>query len=174
MIRVSFVIRKFQETDAQQIATLFHDTVHSVNVRDYSKEQVDAWAPRVSGSEQQARVARFNKSLGACISYVADQEGVILGFADLSEQGYLDFLYVHKDYQRQGVASALLNLLEGEAHQRGLKQIWANVSITAKPFFEGHGYGMIQPQTVKVGGVSMQNFKMAKVFKDDTTRGRDG
>lgn len=161
---MSFVIRKFIDSDAKQIGTLFYDTVHSVNLQNYTQEQVDAWAPQLSGSEQEERVTRFKKSLGECISYVAENEGIVIGFACITGNGYLDFIYVHKDYQRQGVASALLNTLEQEAVQLGVKQIWANVSITAKPFFERHGYVTVQPQTVNVRGVSMNNFKMEKTF----------
>lgn len=161
---MSFVIRKFKNADARQIVMLFFDTIHSVNIQDYTQEQVNAWAPPLLDNEQDARVTRFTKSLGECISYVADNDGMITGFADITEGGHLDFMYVHKDYQRQGVASALLGILEEVAISLGVQQIWANVSITAKPFFERHGYVIVQPQTVNIRGVSMNNFKMAKAF----------
>lgn len=159
---MSFVIRRFKDADTEQIVTLFYDTIHSVNSRDYTQEQVEAWAPQLSGTEQKERVKWFAKSLGECISYVADNEGIMIGFADITENGYLDLMYVHKDYQRQGVGSALLNILEEEAIQLGVRQIWANVSITAKPFFERHGFTTVQSQTVNVRGVSLKNFKMEK------------
>lgn len=162
---VAFEIREFRDSDGEQIATLFFDTIHSINLPDYSQEQVDAWAPPSLGQEEQEeRIARFTRSLGECLSYVADHDGVVIGFADITENGYLDWMYVHRDYQRQGVASALLKRLEEEVIQLGIRQIWADVSITAKPFFERQGYKTVRPQTVKVRGVSMNNFKMAKAF----------
>ena len=36
----------------------------------------------------------------------------IIGFGDMDSKGYLDRLYVHKDYQRQGVATAICDELE--------------------------------------------------------------
>lgn len=161
---MSFVIRKFEDADTKQIAALFYDTIHSINLQDYTQEQAEAWAPQLSGIEQEERVKRFAQSLGECISYVADNDGIIIGFADITENGYLDFMYVHKDHQRQGVASALLSILEEEAIQLGVQRIWANVSITAKPFFERHGFVTVQLQTVNVRGVCMNNFKMEKAF----------
>ena len=161
---MSFVIRKFNESDIRQIVTLFYETIHSVNIQDYTQEQVEAWAPQLSGTEEQERTRRFTESLLGCISYVADIEGVVIGFADMTENGYLDYLYVHKDYQRHGVASALLDKLEEEATRLGVRQLWANVSITARPFFEHQGFVMIRRQTVNVRGVSMYNFKMEKTF----------
>jgi putative acetyltransferase len=73
-------------------------------------------------------------------------------------------MYVHKDYQGQGVASNLLQILQDEAIRLGVKRIWANVSITAKPFFERYGFVTVQPQTVQVRGVSMNNFRMEKAL----------
>ena len=39
------IIRLFQEKDLDQVLNLFYDTVHQVNVRDYTTEQLDVWAP---------------------------------------------------------------------------------------------------------------------------------
>ncbi|MEO8892980.1 MAG: GNAT family N-acetyltransferase, partial [Coleofasciculaceae cyanobacterium] len=38
-------IRLFHPQDAGQIAQLFHDTVREINQRDYSPNQIQAWAP---------------------------------------------------------------------------------------------------------------------------------
>ncbi len=40
-----WLIRKYRNEDCGQILKLFYDTVHTVNRRDYSEEQVNAWAP---------------------------------------------------------------------------------------------------------------------------------
>lgn len=37
---------------------------------------------------------------------------LIIGFGDIDETGYLDRLYVHKDYQKQGVGAAICDELE--------------------------------------------------------------
>lgn len=37
-------LRKYQPSDCAQMAELFYQTVHSVNAKDYTKEQLDAWA----------------------------------------------------------------------------------------------------------------------------------
>ena len=38
-------IREYQPADGTALAELFYDTVHTVNAKDYGKEQLDAWAP---------------------------------------------------------------------------------------------------------------------------------
>ena len=37
-------LREYQPSDRAQMAELFYQTVHSVNAKDYTKEQLDAWA----------------------------------------------------------------------------------------------------------------------------------
>ncbi len=37
------VIREYQPTDCKEIIRLFYDTVHSVNAKDYTEEQLNAW-----------------------------------------------------------------------------------------------------------------------------------
>ena len=37
-------IREYRPEDCSEMASLFYDTVHTVNAADYTKEQLDAWA----------------------------------------------------------------------------------------------------------------------------------
>ena len=37
-------IRRYTPEDLPQIAELFYNTVHTVNARDYTREQLDVWA----------------------------------------------------------------------------------------------------------------------------------
>lgn len=38
-------IRRYRSSDVEEVVRLFRDTVHTVNVADYTAEQLDAWAP---------------------------------------------------------------------------------------------------------------------------------
>ncbi|MDF2653201.1 MAG: acetyltransferase [Paenibacillus sp.] len=152
-------IRSFTDSDINQIVSLFYETVHSVNKRDYSQEQLNAWAPK---DEEKLKLNTWKESLSHNVTYVAEIEGKIVGFSDMTPFGHLDRLYIHKDYQGQGIASALVNKLESEARGLGLIEIDAEASITAKPFFERQGYRIIQSQVVERRGVKLVNFKMVK------------
>lgn len=37
---INVIIRKYQENDCEELAKLFYDTVHNVNCKDYTKEQL--------------------------------------------------------------------------------------------------------------------------------------
>ena len=37
-------IREYHSSDLREIVELFYDTVHTVNAKDYTPEQLNAWA----------------------------------------------------------------------------------------------------------------------------------
>ncbi|EON70653.1 GNAT family N-acetyltransferase [Lysinibacillus sphaericus] len=153
------IIIKFKETDTEEIVSLFYETVHSVNLKDYSQEHLDIWAPK---DEKEFKTKSWKKSLGQNITLVAKVNDKVVGFIDLTLNGHLDRLYVHKDYQGQGIASALVNSLESEAKKIKILEIDTEASITAKPFFERRGYKTVCLQTVERKGVKLTNYQMVK------------
>lgn len=146
-------IRIYEPSDCEQTAKLFYDTVHSVNARDYTEKQLDAWA------DGNINLKEWNESLLEHYSLVAIIDDKIAGFGDIDKLGYLDRLYVHKDYQHQGIATALCNSLKW--HCKSYK-FSTHASITAKPFFEKRGYTVIREQQVKCKGVLLTNYIMEK------------
>ena len=77
---------------------LFYDTVHQINIRDYSKEQVDAWAPK-DMDYQRWKDALFRK-----ITYVADDNGKIVGFGELEDDGHIDRFIAIKIFREKVLA----------------------------------------------------------------------
>ena len=128
------IIREYRPDDCPLLAQLFYDTVHTVNAKDYTKEQLDAWA---TGNVD---LDEWNRSFLAHTTLVAVRDGVIAGFADMDRSGYLDRLYVHKDYQGEGFATALVKELERRAIDENVVYFETYASITARPFFEKLGY----------------------------------
>ena len=145
-------IRAYQPSDCAALAALFYDTVHTVNAGDYTAEQLDAWATG------EVDLAAWNRSFLAHRTVVAVEGETIVGFGDMDGTGYLDRLYVHRDYQRRGVATAICDRLESCVPGR----IVTHASITAKPFFEQRGYVVVRAQQVERRGVALTNFVMEK------------
>lgn len=147
-------IRRYEPGDLWQVTALFYDTVHTVNAADYSPEQLDAWADGAPDLD------RWNGSLLAHHSLVAvEGRDLIVGFGDIDGTGYLDRLYVHKDRQGLGIATALCDRLERAVDAPVLT---THASITARPFFEGRGYRVLREQRVERHGVQMTNYVMEK------------
>lgn len=149
------IIRKYKSSDLKEIANLFFDTVHSVNAKDYSPEQLNAWATgKVDFTE-------WDRTLSEHYSLVAVKDNIIAGFGDIDHTGYLDRLYVHRDYQHQNVATALCDELE---QAFPVRYIITHASITAKPFFLQRDYQVITKQEVLRNGIALTNFIMRKSF----------
>lgn len=146
-------LRPYRPEDCRELAKLFYDTVHTVNAADYSQEQLSAWATG------EVDLEAWNASFQAHQTIVAERDGVILGFGDMDGRGYLDRLYVHKDHQRKGIASAICDALESAS---GAPSFTTHAFITALPFFENRGYSVICRQQVQRRGVWLTNFVMGK------------
>ena len=121
------IIREYKPTDCEDLVKLFYHTVHTINAKDYSQEQLKVWATDKIDLEV------WNKSLSEHFTVVAVENNIIVGFGDIDNSGYLDRLYVHKDYQRRGVATIICDKLEQAVK---VNKIITHASITAKPFFE--------------------------------------
>jgi putative acetyltransferase len=149
-------VRTYEIGDTQQIVKLFYDTVHEVNIRDYTKAQVDAWAPA------DMDLASWIKSLSSKFTFVAEEGQKITGFGELEANGHIDRFYCHKDFQGKGVGTQILEQIELQAKNLGIKQIFTEASITAKPFFESKGFIVVKQQEVERRGQKFINFAMEK------------
>ena len=145
-------LRRYESKDLPEIADLFRETILSVNYRDYSQEQVEVWAKRWQN------LLRRDEWFLRLFTLVAEQDGKIIGYGNIDESGYLDHLYVHRNYQRQGVATALCKALEVHTDCN----VTVDASITAKPFFEQRGYKLLKENSVELEGIFLTNFTMVK------------
>lgn len=149
-------IRLFHKQDANQIAQLFHETVHEINIRDYSSNQVKAWAPDNIQFRNWADVCSEQ------FTYVADDQGVIAGFGELELNGHINCFYCHKNYQRMGIGSKIYYAIETKAHELGITRLYTEASITAKPFFLHMGFKIISEQQVERRAETFVNYAMEK------------
>ena len=150
------MIRRATPDDALAIAILYHDTVREINSRDYATAQIQAWAGATPNEE------KWRERQTCRTTFVDEQNGIIRGFAELEDNGHIGAVYVHADYQGQGIASALLDELEKEAIARGATCLSTEASITAQPFFAKRGFETVTAQDVEYGGQVFRNYRMRK------------
>lgn len=148
------LLRPYRPEDCDEIIQLFRNTVHAVNAHDYSSEQLHAWAPEVIDRNKWAG------TLGANFTVVMAYGTTIVGFGDIDASGYFDHLFVHKDFQGQGIAATIAKAIESHAGEKKLERITVAASITAKPFFEKRGYTVLKQQQVERNGQILINFLM--------------
>lgn len=158
-------LRRAIPEDLAELRQLYIDTVTTVNTKHYSEEQIQAWIKPWHDEKAPTRDGRtFAQKITEQYFIAAVINNSITGFASVEDNGYLDFMYVHKDHQRKGIAKALLAELERYAKEKNIKEINAVVSHTARGFFEKHGWEKIREEVVEVrGAVFVDNIMIKKL-----------
>lgn len=149
-------LRKGKLDDLAELQQLVVDTVNSVCRKDYNQRQIEAW---VSGIEN---VERWRKILISQFVLVALYKNKMVGFISLAHENLIDMLYVHRDFQRHGIARKLYVEIEREAERQKQIELTSDISKTAKPFFEKMGFNIVKKQRIPRRGVEIINFKMLK------------
>ncbi|WP_417454051.1 GNAT family N-acetyltransferase [Kiloniella sp.] len=152
------IIRPHKVNDAAELLQLFHDTVHNVNIQDYSQEQINAWAPANFDLD------RWKERTKDYFIFVAEDDSGIVGFAELETTGHIDCFYVHHQKQGLGIGHKLIKEIERKAKALNLNEIYAEVSITARPFFERKGFRVKEEQEVSIRGQNLKNYKMNRLL----------
>ncbi|WP_131782883.1 GNAT family N-acetyltransferase [Legionella gresilensis] len=161
-MQTKITVRPYQEVDAPALAAIYYNTIHQVNSRDYSPEQINAWAPVSS-----LQAERWNPKWKRIVPLVAILHDKIVGFAEFEATGHIDCFYVHHSYQGHGAGKALMREIENKAKQEQIPRLYAEVSITAKPFFEKCGFVVVKEQQVLIRGYELTNYKMEKRLNSD-------
>ena len=149
-------IRPYTADRANEIANLFHASVHAIDDQIYAPEQKEAWAPTPPD------YAAWAGRLAVKQPFVAIINDRVAGFMGLDPDGHIDCAYTHPDFQCRGVASALYNHLVTEAGNRKLKRLYVEASIVARPFFERRGFTLLHENNVQRNGVTLINYTMEK------------
>ena len=147
-------LRPYHPDDSPALLALFRDTIQRVNSRDYSPEQIRAWASDDIDASQWA--ARFEGR----VVLVAEEGQLRVGFAELEPSGHLDRFFVSADHQRRGIGATLLAAVIAEARRLKLPRLFTEASLTARPFFEAHGFTTLASQLVACPGVEFVNYRM--------------
>ena len=152
-------IRNYKASDDKALWEIFFYTVRNVNVRDYSQQQVEAWAP------SSFDFALWQKRMNVLQPFVAELDGCVVGYTDLQPNGLIDHFFCHHEYQGKGVGKALMEHVFTVGRVRGVSRYFSEVSITARPFYEHLGFKVVNEQEVEMRGVKLTNYVMEKVVE---------
>lgn len=154
-------IRAGKVEEVEEIRHLFQETIRHINARDYNEDQINTWS---SGSED---IETWKNKIQEQHFLVAETDNIIAGFASVTAEGYIDLLFVHKDYQRQGIANELMKEIEKFALHHHISEIWSDVSLTAKPFFSNKGFEISKVYTKLFRAAAFENTIMVKDLRTE-------
>ena len=150
------ILRDYAESDGPATLDVFRRAIRVTAARDYTPEQVAAWA------SDEIDPAGWDARRRASRTRVAEVDGSVAGFTDVDERGYVDMMFVDPAFARRGVASALLEWAESTARELGAVELSTHASLTARPFFEAHGFSVVVEQQPVLRGVALTNFVMRR------------
>ena len=127
-------VRAFRPADAAATREVFHAAVRRGALSRYTPAQVRAWAP------DEVDLDRWARCRAEAWTVVAVDDGRVVGFADLTDAGELDMLFVHPDAARRGVATALVAAVTGEATRLGMRRVDVRASRVLQPLLERLGF----------------------------------
>jgi len=150
------LVRTLRVGDIPGISRLYYDTIHHINSDDYTREQVDAWAPAVPDVDFWKE--RFKKYR----VYVAEEDKHVVGFTELAATGHIDCFFVHHEWQRRGVGTRLMDRLVLTAGKEKMLRLSAEVSITAVPFFRDREFIVLKENETIRQNVKFKQFTMER------------
>ena len=141
---------------------MFLDAVTVTASSDYSPEQIAAWA-----AADERTIEEWHRSRSNTDTVVAIVDDRVVGFSDVNAEGYIDMMFVDPRVTRRGVASALIAEVSRHATILGATYLSTDASITARPFFEHHGFHVVAEQHPIYRGIKLTNYRMAKQLYSD-------
>ena len=148
-------VRAAEPHEANAVLELHQTSIRSFGPRTYDTAQVSAWAEKPEASYSISDVDhRF---------VMAEAAGDLAGFGDLNlTKAENAAVYVHPEYTRASVGTAILDDLEAAAREAGLDQLELLASKNAAGFYDGAGYDRIGTQLHETEGESLECVWMVK------------
>lgn len=151
-------IQAYTQEDAQAVTEIFYQAVYALDTRVYTDAQKSAWAPLPIDDSFWAHRLACKKP------FLAKMGDKTLGFIELDADGHIDCLYVHPQWQRQGIAAALYYYVLQAAKRKKMQRLYVEASLAAQPFFLKQGFKLIKKNHLDRRGQVLINFSMELIL----------
>ena len=132
-------IRRFKETDAQEVSALIAKTLRTTNIRDYSSEFIEKEV-KVLTPEYIAWRASWTHFYVVCDEARIVGCGAIGPYWGSETESSLFTIFVLPEYQGKGTGRRIVETLERDEFALRAKRIEIPASITACAFYRKLGY----------------------------------
>lgn len=150
-VRSSMHIREFRLGDEADLRAVFHSAVHKLASKDYTPQQIEAWAPTSFDPEVWA------KRIQGIRPFVVESLGRLVAYADVQPTGYVDHFFVSGPVARTGIGTMLMNRIHETASAQGIGVLTSDVSRTAQPFFALFGFVVVEQRAPVIREVTVPN-----------------
>jgi putative acetyltransferase len=151
---MNFNIRRAIHDDAQAIIDSHVRSIREICSKDYSPEQIEAWAGKNFKSNL------WHQSIDRDLVWSVVVGSKVSGFGHLAVMsegvGEVMGLYFAPEARGLGAGKKLFQIIKEEAKQNGVKELHLHATITAKSFYEQCGFIQIEESSIGMRGVQIQ------------------
>jgi len=150
-------IRPFRPADGEALAALHRAAILATRGTTYTPVELESWAGHLTAAGYSARIQD-----GEIIEVATDDRGIPIAFCGRHEDSIVS-LYVHPGWQGHGLGGLLLSRAEAAIAGHGYERVTVKASITAVPFYQEHGYRLLQRVPHKTrGGLTLAAAELEK------------
>lgn len=139
------MIRPAAAADAAAISSLIQAALRQTNAADYPETVI----ARLAASFNEMPVARM---VAQREMFVADHRDLVVGTIGFAA-GAVRSLFVAPDFQRHGIGRQLIDQVEYQAREAGIRSLTVAASLTAIGFYRRCGFSELRP--VDQSGIAM-------------------
>ncbi|MFC7456450.1 GNAT family N-acetyltransferase [Brachybacterium sp. GCM10030267] len=148
-------IRRYRGADAQHTLKVYVRAIRETASAHYRPDQINAWCP------PQLDVATWAPARSRAWTIVAEWEGALVAFCDLTDEAEVDMLFVAPRVGGRGVAQELIAAALAEARRRGCTRVTTRASRGARAAFARSGFVVNRENRINiVRGILVPNFEM--------------
>lgn len=140
---MSFTIRKYRYGDLDAVYAIYLAAVREGAAKFYSQAQRAAWAPNDEACPG------WQDRLSDAVTYVAEDDGILLGFFAMTHTGHLDFAYVAPAQMGRGVAQALYDQVMSDPDLARVTAFDVQASHYSRRFLLKQGWQDAPEETVE-------------------------
>lgn len=154
-------VRLASPEDAEAVCKVHVESILGLGPSIYAQRVVDGWA---LGLTPEGHLAAMQTREHMLVGVV---EGNIAGFGSVVfDEREIKAVYVHPDFSRQGVGSAILNELESASRAERVPELKLSSTLIAVQFYRRNGYsvGNVFQHRLARSGIDIECVEMYKKF----------
>lgn len=141
-------------SNSEAFLRLMHAAVDGIPSSIYNALQKDKWKAQMLTIDWEDRLKKQHL-------FTREHKGQLSAFGTL-KGNEIDFLFVAPEYQKQGLATSLLQQIENLARKKALKELTIKASKALFPLCLKLGYTVNKIEEVEMDGVALKRFAMVK------------
>ena len=138
---------------------VYEDAIRNCKKSLYSQKQIEAWASLAH------LPGVLDKPLNEGIGWVSCVNKTIEAFALRYPKNRLALLYCRGRSSRQGHATDLLHQIEADTIEERTINLKTEASLYSYQLFLHHGWTIIAPEKIQIGGVHFSRYLMEKTLR---------